>query len=213
MTLLDHDIVYAIAHIRGGGEMGRPWYEDQGKYLTKLNTFNDFADVAKSLSARGVTRASKLCCLGRSAGGLLVGAVINRDGHLFKCAVADVPFVDVCNSMSDPSIPLTVGEWEEWGNPNERKFHDYMMSYSPYDNVEKKAYPALLVTAGLHDNRVAYWEPLKWVAKLRELKTDKHPLLLKTDCSAGHFSASDRYKGLRETAFEYAFIISELGKE
>lgn len=187
-------------------------YEDHGKYLNKMNTFNDFADVAKGLHARGISQPSKLAMVGRSAGGLLVGAVLNQNGHLFKCAVADVPFVDVCCSMSDPTIPLTVTEWEEWGNPNLESFHDYMLKYSPVDNVEAKPYPSILVTAGLHDHRVAYWEPLKWVAKLRALKTDKNPLLLKTDMSAGHFSASDRYKFLRETAFEYSFIINELSK-
>lgn len=210
MTLLDYGMIYAIAHIRGGGEMGRHWYEDEGKYLTKLNTFNDFADVAKGAIANDWTRADKMCIVGRSAGGLLVGAVLNRHPELFKCAVADVPFVDLCNSMSDPSIPLTVTEWEEWGNSNSPIYHDYMMSYSPYDNVATKAYPSILVTAGLNDPRVAYWEPLKWVAKLREMKTDSNPLYLKTDLSSGHFSASDRYKNLKETAFEYSFIVNEL---
>ena len=211
ITLLDHDMIYAIAHIRGGGELGQWWYEDVGKYLTKLNTFNDFGDVARGLIEMGMTETPKLGIVGRSAGGLLVGATLNRDGHLFKCAVADVPFVDAVNTMSDPTIPLTVGEWEEWGNPNQSKFLEYMLQYSPYDNVEAKPYPSLLVTAGLNDPRVQYWEPLKWVSKLRALKTNPEtPLYLKTDMSSGHFSASDRYKFLRETAFEYAFIVDQI---
>ena len=144
----------------------------------------------------------------------MVGAVLNRDGHLFKAAVADVPFVDVLQTMADPTIPLTVGEWEEWGNPNQSKYFETMLSYSPYDNVERKDYPSLLVTAGLNDPRVQYWEPAKWVAKLREMRTNPdRPLYLKTDMSSGHFSASDRYKFLKETAFEYAFIVNELGGE
>lgn len=211
ISLLDRGVTYVIAHIRGGGEMGKAWYEDHGKYLTKLNTFTDFADCAKHLIDAKYTSAEQLAIVGRSAGGLLIGATVNMFPSLFKCAVADVPFVDVLNTMSDPSIPLTVTEWEEWGNPNESKFYDYIASYSPYDNVSAQKYPAMLVTAGLNDPRVAYWEAAKWVARLRALKTDSNPLLLKTDLTSGHFSASDRYKLLRETAFEYAFIVDQIG--
>ena len=211
-ALLDRGIVYAIAHIRGGGEMGRPWYEDEGKYLTKRNTFTDFGDCAKHLIANKMTTTDQLATIGRSAGGLLMGGITNMYSDLFKAIIADVPFVDLMNTMCDPTIPLTVTEWEEWGNPNEEKYYDYMMSYSPYDNVEKKKYPAMLVTAGLNDPRVAYWEPAKWVAKIRDLKenSDETPLYLKTDMSAGHFSASDRYKYIKETAFEYSFIIDQI---
>ena len=210
LALLDRGIVFAIAHIRGGGEMGRAWYEDEGKYLKKMNTFTDFADCASHLCRLKYTSPNQLAILGRSAGGLLIGAVVNMFPGLCKCAVADVPFVDVLNSMSDPSIPLTVTEWEEWGNPNEMKYYEYMASYSPYDNVREQKYPAMLVTAGLNDPRVAYWEASKWVAKLREFKTDSNPLLLKTDMTSGHFSASDRYKLLKEAAFEYAFIVDQI---
>jgi len=209
-VLLDYDVVYVIAHIRGGGELGQWWYEDEGKYLKKPNTFADFADVAKGLIKLGVTVTPKLAMVGRSAGGLLMGAVLNRDGNLFKCAVADVAFLDVTTTMSDPTIPLTVGEWEEWGNPNTSKFFESMKSYSPVDNVAAKDYPALLVTAGLNDPRVTYWECAKFVAKMRALKTNDTPLYLKTDMSSGHFSASDRYKFLREMAFEYAFILDQI---
>ena len=210
LALLDRSIIFAIAHIRGGGEMGRAWYEDGGKYLKKMNTFSDFADCAKHLCRLQYTSPNQLAILGRSAGGLLIGAVVNLFPGLCRCAVADVPFVDVLNSMSDPTIPLTVTEWEEWGNPNESKYYDYMASYSPYDNVREQSYPSILVTAGLNDPRVAYWEASKWVAKLREFKTDSNPLLLKTDMTSGHFSASDRYKLLKEAAFEYAFIVDQI---
>jgi len=214
VSLLDRGVVYAIAHVRGGGD-GPPgrgvWYEQQGKYLHKTNTFTDFADCARYLVEEGLTASDRMACVGRSAGGLLVGAVVNMFPGLFKAAVADVPFVDVMNTMSDPSIPLTVTEWEEWGNPNEAQYFHYMLSYSPYDNVKPQDYPALLVTAGLNDPRVAYWEPAKWVARLREMKTNPtSPVLLKTDMSTGHFSASDRYKYIRETAFEYSFILDQI---
>lgn len=211
ISLLDRGVVFAIAHIRGGGEMGRSWYEDHGKYLTKRNTFNDFADCAAHLSKVGITAPDRLAIVGRSAGGLLVGAVTNEYPHLMKAVVADVPFVDVVNTMSDPTIPLTVTEWLEWGNPNEEKYFSYMASYSPYDNVKAQDYPAMMVTGGLNDPRVPYWEPVKWVAKLRELKTDQNKVLLKVDMSSGHFSASDRYKYLKETAHEYAFILDQIG--
>lgn len=212
LALLDRGVVFAIAHIRGGGEMGRSWYEKDGKYLHKMNTFHDFADCAKTLLSQQITNTDRLAIVGRSAGGLLIGATINMYPSLFKVAVADVPFVDVLNTMSDPSIPLTVTEWEEWGNPNELEFHEYMKRYSPYDNVKRQRYPALLVTAGLHDPRVPYWEAAKFVAKLRahKLADDSNPVYLKTDLSSGHFSASDRYKYIKETAFEYAFILDQI---
>ncbi|KAJ1423081.1 peptidase S9, prolyl oligopeptidase [Ochromonadaceae sp. CCMP2298] len=199
--------------------MGKAWYEDEGKYLTKLNTFTDFIDCAQHLVDTKVTSKEGLAVVGRSAGGLLIGAVVNMAPGLFKAAVADVPFVDALNTMSDPTIPLTVTEWEEWGNPNEAPYFEYMQKYSPYDNVVAQAYPALLITAGLHDPRVAYWEPAKWAAKLRAAKAEaaaggaESPLLLKTDMSSGHFSASDRYKFIKETAFEYAFILEQIGAQ
>lgn len=213
VALLDRGVVYVIAHIRGGGEMGRHWYEDEGKYLTKMNTFNDFIDVGKFLIATGVSDSQHLGIVGRSAGGLLIGASINLCPEIFKAAVADVPFVDVLNTMSDPTIPLTVTEWEEWGNPNEEKYYEYMASYSPYDNIftDASKYPALLVTAGLNDPRVPYWEPAKLVAKMREFGGGTiNPIYLKTDLSSGHFSASDRYKYIKETAFEYSFLLEQL---
>eukprot|EP00903_Cladosiphon_okamuranus_P021564 g19826.t1 len=211
LSFLNRGMVYVIAHIRGGGEMGRPWYEDGGKYLTKRNTFQDFVDCAEHLVTEGVTSPKGLAVCGRSAGGLLIGNVVNMRPDLFAAAVADVPFVDLMNSMADPSIPLTITEWEEWGNPNEHKFHEYMLSYSPYDNVRHQPYPAMLVTGGLNDPRVAYWEPCKWVSKLRDMATSDNPLYLKIDMSAGHFSASDRYKHMKEQAFEYAFVLDVLG--
>ena len=213
LSLLDRDFVFCIAHIRGGGEMGRTWYEEQGKYLQKLNTFNDFADCAKYLIANKYTASDRLGITGRSAGGLLMGAVVNRNPGLWKACIAAVPFVDVMVTMSDPTIPLTVVEWEEWGSPNSEKFYAYMKSYSPVDNVEAKRYPSMLITAGLNDPRVAYWEPAKWVAHLREKKTnteEENPIYFKTDMSTGHFSASDRYKYIKETAFEYSFLIDQL---
>jgi len=214
-ALLDRGIVYCIAHIRGGGEMGRTWYEDEGKYLKKMNTFTDFGDCARFLIGEKFTTNDQLAAIGRSAGGLLMGAIANMYPEIFKAIVADVPFVDVMNSMCDPSIPLTITEWEEWGNPNSDKYFAYMDSYSPYDNVVRQKYPAMLVTAGLNDPRVAYWEPAKWVSKLRFSKenSDETPLLLKTDMSAGHFSASDRYKYIKESAFEYSFIIDQIVKK
>ena len=213
IPLLDRGIIYAIAHIRGGGEMGRSlWYEQQGKFLSKMNTFTDFADCAIELAKRGITDSDKTAIIGRSAGGLLIGACVNMFPTLFKAAVADVPFLDVVNTMSDPTIPLTIAEWCEWGNPNSKKFYDYMMSYSPYDNIKRQDYPSLLITAGLNDPRVAYWEPAKFVAKLREYKTNDNELLFKTDLSSGHFSASDRYKYLTEAAFEYSWILNQICK-
>jgi len=210
VSLLQRGFVVAYAHIRGGGEMGRQWKED-GKYLKKKNTFSDFIACAETIIDRGYTSPSRLVISGRSAGGLLMGAVTNMRPDLFAGVVAGVPFVDVVNTMLDASIPLTVIEWEEWGNPADPEYYRYMMSYSPYDNVEAKAYPAILATAGLNDPRVQYWEPAKWVAKLRVCKTDKNSLLLKTEMGAGHFSKSGRYDYLEEVALEYAFILDTTG--
>jgi len=210
LSLLDRGFVYAIAHVRGGGEMGRPWYED-GKLLHKRNTFTDFNACAETLINEKYTSPDKLVINGGSAGGLLMGAVVNMRPDLFKVVVAEVPFVDLINTMLDRSIPLTVIEWEEWGNPNTDKYYAYMKSYSPYDNVGRKDYPHMLITTGLNDPRVAYWEPAKWTAKLRVMKTDNNTLLLKTDLGKGHFSASGRYDYLKEVAFEYAFIFDKLG--
>jgi oligopeptidase B len=210
LSLLDRGFAYAIAHIRGGQEMGRHWYED-GKLLKKKNTFTDFIDCAQYLIQQKYTSTEGLCAMGGSAGGLLMGAVINMAPDLWKAVVAAVPFVDVVTTMLDESIPLTTGEFDEWGNPKDKVFYDYMLSYSPYDNVEAKAYPALLVTTGLHDSQVQYWEPAKWVAKLREFKTDDRPLLLQTDMSAGHGGASGRYKRYEEQSKIYAFLIDQAG--
>lgn len=209
LSLLDRGFIYAIAHIRGGGEMGRYWY-DQGKLLQKKNTFTDFIACAEHLIAEKYTSKDKLVIRGGSAGGLLMGAVTNMRPDLFKVVIAKVPFVDVVNTMLDASIPLTVIEYEEWGNPNEKEYYDYIKSYSPYDNVEAKAYPNMLITAGLSDPRVQYWEPAKWTAKLRAMKTDDNILLLKTNMGTGHFGASGRYDYLKEIAFEYAFILDVL---
>jgi oligopeptidase B len=210
LSLLDRGFIYAIAHIRGGSEMGRYWY-DQGKLLNKKNTFTDFISAAEHLVQQGYTSKDKLAIRGGSAGGLLMGAVVNMRPDLFKAVVADVPFVDVINTMMDASIPLTTGEWIQWGDPHKAEFYGYMKSYSPYDNVEHKAYPNMLVTAGLNDPRVGYWEPAKWVAKLRANKTDNNLLLLRTNMGAGHGGASGRYDALREQAIRFAFILSALG--
>ncbi len=209
LSLLDRGFIVAIAHIRGGQEMGRKWYED-GKFLHKKNTFTDFIACAEHLIAEKWTNSDRLVISGGSAGGLLMGAVINLRPDLFKAVVADVPFVDVLTSILDTSLPLTVLEWEEWGNPNQPEYYDYIKSYSPYDNVTAKDYPALLIIAGLNDSRVKYWEPAKWTAKLREIKTDNNLLLLKTNMSAGHGGASGRYEHLQEIAFEYAFVLDQL---
>jgi oligopeptidase B len=209
-SYLDRGIIYAIAHIRGGQEMGRSWYDD-GKLLNKKNTFNDFVDAADYLVREKYTSPSKLVANGGSAGGLLMGAVVNMRPDLFKAVVAEVPFVDVINTMLDASIPLTAQEWEQWGNPADPKYYAYMKSYSPYDNVERKAYPEILITSGLNDSRVAYWEPSKWTAKLRAMKTDNNRLLLKMNMGAGHGGSSGRYDRLREQAFKVAFILDALG--
>jgi len=209
LSLLDRGFVYAIAHIRGGQEMGRLWYED-GKYFKKKNTFTDFIACAEQLIESGFTNKEKMFAMGGSAGGLLMGAVINMRPDLFKGVVAAVPFVDVVTTMLDESIPLTTGEYDEWGNPNQPDFYKYMLSYSPYDNVEAKNYPNLLVTTGLHDSQVQYWEPAKWVAKLRYLKTDKNLLLLHTNMESGHGGASGRFKRIKEIALEYVFFLNLL---
>jgi oligopeptidase B len=210
LSLLDRGFVYAIAHIRGGQEMGRAWYED-GKLLTKKNTFTDFIACAEFLFAERYTRPEKLFAQGASAGGLLMGAVINMRPDLFRGVIAGVPYIDVITTMLDPSIPLTTSEYDEWGNPNNKEYHDYMLSYSPYDNVEAKKYPALFVTTGLHDSQVQYFEPAKWVAKLRAMKTDKNPLVLYTNIDAGHGGASGRFRRYRVIAMEYAFILELAG--
>ena len=212
LSLLDRGFAYAIAHVRGGQEMGREWYED-GKLLDKKNTFNDFIDCAEHLIRKGYTCSDQLYASGGSAGGLLMGAVANLRPELFKGLIADVPFVDVVTTMLDDTIPLTTSEYDEWGNPNERQYYDYMLSYSPYDQVAPKDYPNLLVIAGLHDSQVQYWEPAKWVAKLRHERRDKNKLLLlKTEMSAGHGGPSGRFDRYRETAFEYAFLLKLAGK-
>ena len=210
LSLLDRGFAFAVAHIRGGSEMGRAWYED-GKLLKKKNTFMDFIAAAGCLTAEGYAAPDKLFAMGASAGGLLMGAVVNLRPDLFRGVVAGVPYVDVVTTMLDPEIPLTTGEYDEWGNPNDRAYYDYMLSYSPYDNVTAKDYPAMLVTTGLHDSQVQYWEPAKWVAKLRALKTDDRPLLLSTNMDAGHGGASGRFQRLRETALEYAFMLRLAG--
>lgn len=212
LSLLDRGFIYAIAHIRGGQEMGRYWYED-GKLLKKKNTFNDFIDISRYFIENNYTSPEHLYAMGGSAGGLLMGAVMNQAPELYKGIIAQVPFVDVVTTMLDDSIPLTTGEYDEWGNPNEKKYYAYMKSYSPYDNVESKAYPNLLVTTGLHDSQVQYWEPAKWVAKLRELKTDQNLLLLQTNMEAGHGGASGRFEALKESVFEFAFIFKLEGIE
>jgi oligopeptidase B len=208
LSLLDRGFIFAIAHIRGGQEMGRQWYED-GKLLKKKNTFYDYIDCAEYLIEKKYTSSEKLFAMGGSAGGLLMGAVINMAPDLFKGVVAAVPFVDVVTTMLDESIPLTTGEYDEWGNPHIKKYYDYILSYSPYDNVKEVEYPALLVTTGLHDSQVQYWEPAKWVAKLRDLKKGNNVLLLKINMDAGHSGTTGRFKRQKEIAFEYAFILDQ----
>jgi oligopeptidase B len=205
LPLIDRGFVYAIAHIRGGQINGRAWYED-GKLLNKMNTFTDFNDCAQYLIDEQYTNSQKLFAKGGSAGGLLMGACINLKPDLYKGVIAAVPFVDVVTTMLDESIPLTTGEFDEWGNPKEEKYYYYMKSYSPYDNVATKDYPALLVTTGLHDSQVQYFEPAKWVAKLRELKTDKNPLIFHINMDYGHGGASGRFQWINDIALEYAFI-------
>ena len=224
LPLLKRGVVYVLAHVRGGGELGRPWYEDQGKYLGKKNTFNDFIDIARWLTDKnqqesshkicgGITNPSRLSCEGRSAGGLLIGASLNQAPDLFRAAILGVPFVDLMCTMIDSTIPLTIQEWQEWGCPNEAEYHDYMMSYCPMQNVQEgKTYPSCLITGGLHDPRVAFWEPAKFCATLRHgSRSSLGPILLKTDIDAGHFAQSDRYKYLKEQAYEYAYLLEQLG--
>ena len=206
LSLLDRGFIYAIAHIRGGEYLGRGWYED-GKLFNKMNTFTDYIDVSETLIQQKYTSAAHLYAMGGSAGGLLMGAVINMAPQLYNGAIAAVPFVDVVTTMLDDSIPLTTGEYDEWGNPNEKEYYEYMMQYSPYDNVIAQDYPNLLITTGLHDSQVQYWEPAKWIAKLRELKTNNKLLLFHTNMDAGHGGASGRFEALKEVAEEYAFLL------
>jgi len=210
LPLLDRGLVYGWAHIRGGGDLGKPWH-DAGRMMKKKNTFSDFVDVAEELIARKITAKEKLVITGGSAGGLLMGAVTNMRPDLFAAVVAHVPFVDVINTMSDASLPLTVGEFEEWGNPKVKADYDYMKSYCPYTNLAAKAYPAILVKTSWSDSQVMYWEPAKYVAKLRTLKTDSNPLLLKTNMAGGHGGSSGRYDRYKERAFDYAFVLTRIG--
>jgi oligopeptidase B len=210
LSLVDRGFIFAIAHIRGGMEMGWDWYEN-GKLLNKRNTFNDFIDCAEYLVAEGYTARGRIAAAGGSAGGMLMGAVVNERPDLFGCVAAHVPFVDVLNTMLDDTLPLTTMEYNEWGNPNDEEYYRYMRTYSPYDNVLEQDYPPMLVTAGISDPRVTYWEPAKWVAKLRTMRTDDKPLLLKTHMDSGHAGASGRFERIRETAEEYAFVLHALG--
>jgi oligopeptidase B len=210
LSLLDRGFIFAVAHIRGGQFLGREWYEE-GKLLHKKNTFTDFIACAELLIEKKYTSHYQLMAMGGSAGGLLIAAVINMRPDLFKGVIAAVPFVDVVTTMLDESIPLTTSEYDEWGNPNEKKHFDYMMSYSPYDNVEPKVYPNMLVTTGLHDSQVQYWEPAKWVAKLRDMKTDTNLLLLHTNMDAGHGGTTGRFKAHKETALEFGFLLKLIG--
>src|SRR5687767_6594030 len=210
VSLLDRGFVFALAHIRGGQEMGRRWYEN-GRLLHKKNSFNDFVDVTRHLVKEGYADASRVSAMGGSAGGLLMGAISNMAPADYRAIVAQVPFVDVVTTMLDESIPLTTNEFDEWGNPAKKEYYDYMLSYSPYDNVSRQAYPAILVTTGLHDSQVQYWEPAKWVARLRARKTDANPLLYRTTMEAGHGGKSGRFQRFREIAEEYAFILDQSG--
>lgn len=210
LSLLDRGFIYAIAHVRGGQEMGRSWYES-GKLLKKINTFSDFIACTQHLTNKGYTTPEASFAIGGSAGGLLMGAISNMAPQLYKGIIAAVPFVDVVTTMLDESIPLTTGEYDEWGNPNEKEYYDYMLSYSPYDQVKAQDYPAMLVTTGLHDSQVQYWEPAKWVAKLRAVKTDDNMLLLLTQMDFGHGGASGRFERYKEVALEYTFMLNLLG--
>lgn len=210
ISLLDRGVVYAQAQIRGGADKGRKWYED-GRLRNKINTFTDFIAAAEHLIAKGYTKPDRLAIRGGSAGGLLMGAVLNMKPELFRAAIADVPFVDVINTMLDDDLPLTIAEFEQWGNPREKGDFEYMMRYSPYDNVAAKPYPAILSMTGLHDSQVSYWEPAKWVARLRDKTTSKNPILLKVNLDAAHGGASGRYDQLRENAFRMAWLLDQLG--
>lgn len=211
LSLLDRGFVFAIAHIRGGEDLGRAWYED-GKLLTKMNTFTDFIACSEFLIEEGFTSNEKLFAQGGSAGGMLMGGIVNMRPDLYHAVVAEVPFVDVVTSMLDETIPLTTGEYDEWGNPNNKEYYDCMLSYSPYDNVEKKAYPHMLVTTGLHDSQVQYWEPAKWVAKLRAYKSDDNMLLMDTNMETGHGGASGRFESFKKVTMVYAFLLNLVGK-
>jgi oligopeptidase B len=206
ISLLDRGVVFAIAHVRGGGDLGRAWYEF-GKRLYKRNTFTDFIACAEHLIAKGYTSAGNIVCYGGSAGGLLIGAVLNMRPELWRAAIAVVPFVDVLNTMLDDTLPLTVIEYDEWGSPADKKSYEYIRSYSPYDNVGRKTYPPMLVLSGFNDRRVHYWEPAKWVARLRTAQANSNPILLRTRMTEGHKGASGRYDYLRDVALEYAFIL------
>jgi len=210
LSLLDRGFAFAIAHVRGGGEMGREWYEN-GKLLKKRNSFDDFVACAEHLVAGGYTAPSCLAVRGRSAGGLLIGAVLNQRPDLFGCAIAQVPFVDALTTMLDDKLPLTVNEYDEWGNPQRREYYEYIRSYSPYDNVHRATYPAMLVTAGLNDPRVSYWEPAKWVARLRTANESDCPIVLKTQMGSGHMGPSGRYESWREEALVMAFVMTQFG--
>jgi oligopeptidase B len=210
LSLLDRGFTIVLAHVRGGGELGKTWH-DAGRMMNKKNTFTDFIAAAEHLVAERWTSPDRLVIEGGSAGGLLMGAVANERPDLFRAIVSKVPFVDVINSMLDETLPLTVGEFEEWGNPKKKDEYDTIKTYCPYTNLDRKAYPAMLVKTSFHDSQVMYWEPAKYVAKLRTLKTDGEPLLLKTNMAAGHGGASGRYDALRETALDYAFILSQVG--
>ena len=210
LSLVERGFIFAIAHIRGGMEMGWDWYEN-GKLLNKRNTFNDFVDCAEHLVTEGYTSRGRIAAVGGSAGGMLMGVVANERPDLFGCMVAHVPFVDVLNTMLDDTLPLTTMEYNEWGNPNESEYYRYIRSYSPYDNVTEQDYPPLLVTAGISDPRVTYWEPAKWVAKLRASRTDSNPLLLKIHMDSGHAGASGRFERIKEVAEEYAFVLHAMG--
>jgi oligopeptidase B len=211
VSLLDRGVVYAMAHVRGGGELGKRWHDD-GRMMHKTNTFTDFIDAAEALKRLQWVRPDALAITGASAGGLLMGAVLNMRPELFAAALVYVPFVDVMSTMLDESLPLTANELEEWGDPKQQAAFEYMLAYSPYDNVKAQAYPALLVVSAYNDSQVMYWEPAKWVAKLRATKTDARPLLLRMNMDpAGHGGASGRYDRLQDAAFEYAFLLSELG--
>lgn len=210
LSLVDRGMIYAIAHIRGGSELGEKWRQD-GRMFKKMNTFHDFIDSAKWLISNKYTSADRLVIQGGSAGGLLMGVVVNQSPETFKAAIAQVPFVDVMNTMLDDTLPLTTGEWIEWGNPNEKKAWDYMVTYSPYDNIKAQKYPNILIEASLNDSQVPYWEASKWAAKLREMKTDNNVILLKTNMGAGHGGASGRYDRLKEVAFSYAYALTQVG--
>jgi oligopeptidase B len=211
LSLVDRGMIYAITHIRGGSELGERWRQD-GRMFKKMNTFNDFVDSAKWLIDNKYTSSDRLVIQGGSAGGLLMGAVVNQAPQLYKAVIAQVPFVDVMNTMIDDTLPLTTEEWIEWGNPrDDKKAWDYMITYSPYDNVRAQNYPNMLIEISLNDSQVPYWEGAKWAAKLREMKTDDNVILLKTNMGAGHGGASGRYDRLKEVAFDYAYALTQVG--